>query len=328
MKYTAFKDLVETVRRSRDLSALAPCYVVFGDDAYLRRSAVGLPKSLLDADYLSFNFSSVSLSEGVESIVETLNTYPVFDELRITVVPDVAEKLSDADKESLVAYLKEPNPAAVLVLVCEEGAEKGLPARCEKVDCNRMDEDSVAGLVAELLREPPSRRMGRAALHELYSRTFGDMSRIACETAKLKAYCDDEITVAAVREMTTPDLDVQIYELSEAVSAKRTEKSLAVMDAFFKDGVKPMTVLGLLYGHYRKMLHVELHKNTPDAALAEMLGVKPGALYHIRRISQNYTQMRLKKCVDFLHGLQFAVLTGKRTETGALHEAVLTLLNM
>lgn len=89
-----------------------------------------------------------------------------------------------------------------------------------------------------------------------------------------------------------------------------------------------MTVLGLLYGHYRKMLHVELHKNTPDAALAEMLGVKPGALYHIRRISQNYTQMRLKKCVDFLHGLQFAVLTGKRTETGALHEAVLTLLNM
>ena len=323
MKYTAFKDLVETVRRSRDLSALAPCYVVFGDDAYLRRSAVGLPKSLLDADYLSFNFSSVSLSEGVESIVETLNTYPVFDELRITVVPDVAEKLSDADKESLVAYLKEPNPAAVLVLVCEEGAEKGLPARGR---CSASTSPSPAP--AGVLREPPSRRMGRAALHELYSRTFGDMSRIACETAKLKAYCDDEITVAAVREMTTPDLDVQIYELSEAVSAKRTEKSLAVMDAFFKDGVKPMTVLGLLYGHYRKMLHVELHKNTPDAALAEMLGVKPGALYHIRRISQNYTQMRLKKCVDFLHGLQFAVLTGKRTETGALHEAVLTLLNM
>ena len=147
MKYTAFKDLVETVRRSRDLSALAPCYVVFGDDAYLRRSAVGLPKSLLDADYLSFNFSSVSLSEGVESIVETLNTYPVFDELRITVVPDVAEKLSDADKESLVAYLKETNPAAVLVLVCEEGAEKGLLAGCEMVDCTSMDEDSVAGLV-------------------------------------------------------------------------------------------------------------------------------------------------------------------------------------
>ena len=75
------------------------------------------------------------------------------------------------------------------------------------------------------------------------------------------------------------------------------------------------------------MLHAELHKNEPDAAVAALLGVKPGALYHIRRVSGKYSQMKLKRAVDYLADLQFAVLTGKRLEGSAMHEAVLTLLN-
>lgn len=37
--------------------------------------------------------------------------------------------------------------------------------------------------------------------------------------------------------------------------------------------------------------------------------------------------MKLKRAVDDLADLQFAVLTGKRLEGSAMHEAVLTLLN-
>ena len=88
-----------------------------------------------------------------------------------------------------------------------------------------------------------------------------------------------------------------------------------------------MTALNLLYGYYRRMLHAELHKGEPDADVAASLGIKPGALYHLRRVSGKYSPARLKKCVDYLHELQFAVLTGKRSEGSAMHDAVLTLLS-
>lgn len=328
MKFTSLREHLQAAKAQSDGAALFPCYVVYGDDAWLRQTAVGMFRGLLDPDYDSFNFTRVSVVDGADVIVDTLNTYPVFDELRVVVVTDVSDKLSDADKETFAAYVAHPNPAAVFVVVCEEGAEKSLGFKAEKVDCNKLDEDSVAQMVSTMLAQTPARRMGGAALHELYTRTRGDMSRVVCEIAKLKAYCDDEITREAVCEMTTPDLDVQIFELSEAVSGKRAEKSLTVLDSFFKDGVRPMTVLNLLYGHYRKMLHVELQKGMPDNELAALLGVKTGALYHLRRVSGSYSQVRLKKCVDYIHELQFSVLTGKRNETSALHEAVLTLLNI
>ena len=75
------------------------------------------------------------------------------------------------------------------------------------------------------------------------------------------------------------------------------------------------------------MLHALLHKDEPDTAVAALLGVKPGALYHVRKVSGAYTQVKLKKCVDRLHELQCAVLTGKRAEESAMHEAVLTLMS-
>ena len=84
----------------------------------------------------------------------------------------------------------------------------------------------------------------------------------------------------------------------------------------------------MLYNQYRKMLHAELHKTDDAEALASMLEISSKALYHVRRVSKNYTQMRLKQAVDYLHGLQYSILSGKRLEHTAVHDAVLTLLNI
>lgn len=324
MKYTALKSHLDRT----DGKPLASCYVVYGDDAWLRQSAVGMFRALVNPDYASFNCSSVSAADGAEVAVGMLNTFPMFDVLRVVIVPDVQEKFSDADKATYERYLASPNPEAVLVLVCEESAEKYASFKgAEKVDCNRLAEDEIAVLVDGMLREEPVRTMQRAALHELVSRTLSDMSRISCEVSKLKAYCDSDITRADVCEMTSAEPDVQIFQLSDAVGSGNAGRALEVLDALTGDGVRPMTVLNLLYGYYRRMLHAELHKGEPDADVAALLGIKPGALYHLRRVSGKYSQVRLKKCVDYLYELQFAVLTGKRSEGSAMHDAVLTLLS-
>lgn len=219
MKFTDLKEHLRAAAVGSDAGALLPCYTVYGDDAYLKQSAVRMFAKLVNPDYSSFNFSVIPFADGAEKVVETLNTFPVFDVLRVVAVTDVSDKYPD--EAVLAAYLKSPNPSSVLVLVCEEGAEKSLGFKAEKVDCNKLDEKSLASVVGELLAEPPARKMDAAALRELSSRTLGDMSRIACEIQKLKSYSDDVITKDDVAVMTAPEPDFQIYELAEAVSKKK-----------------------------------------------------------------------------------------------------------
>ena len=327
MKYTALKAHLDAARTAA-VRAFAPCYVICGDDAWLRQSAVGMFRALVDPDYASFNYTSLSAADGAEEAVITLNTFPVFDTLRVVVLFDVDGKLNAADAAAYGNYLAAPNPDAVFVVVCEDGAEKNSVWQdAEKVDCNRLAEDDIAVIVGGMLKEEPNRTMDRAALHELVTRTLSDMSRISCEVAKLKAYCDSEIRREDVCAMTAAEPDYQIFQLSDALGAKDKPRALRVLTALLDDGLRPMTVINLLYSYYRRMLHALLHKDEPDTAVAALLGVKPGALYHVRKVSGAYTQVKLKKCVDRLHELQCAVLTGKRSEESAMHEAVLTLMS-
>ena len=152
------------------------------------------------------------------------------------------------------------------------------------------------------------------------------MARVVSETNKLKAYANETITRADVEEMVVPDLDFQVYELSSAIAEKDGNEALKMLNLFFANGVRGVTILNLIYDRYRKMLHAELNKNKTNDEIGQMLGMKSGAVYYLRKTSIKYSQVRLKKCVDYLHKMQFDVLSGKRAEASALQEAVLQLL--
>ena len=87
MKYTALKEYLAAAKAEGNAS-LRPCYVIFGDDAWLRQSAVGMFRALADPDYAAMNCTVLSAQDGAEEAVFTLNTFPVFDTIRIVVVTD------------------------------------------------------------------------------------------------------------------------------------------------------------------------------------------------------------------------------------------------
>ena len=103
MKYTALKAHLDAVRAGA--AAPKPCYIVFGDDAWLRQSAVAMFRTLVEEDYASFNFTAMPASDGAEEAVFTLNTFPVFDLRRVVAVTDVTEKFSAADAKAFDDYL-------------------------------------------------------------------------------------------------------------------------------------------------------------------------------------------------------------------------------
>ena len=330
-----------------------PIYVVSGADAYLRGSAVSLFKGIVDPEYADFNLSVIPYGQGVSSAVDALSLFPVFDERKVVIIPDFPSKISEQDKGLILDYLSSYNPSAIFVIVYEEAESKNdskdkpgqedkqdkasagktmanfvKESRLTLVDCSKLDESTVAVELEGILKEHPAKSIEPRALKALIEKTLGDMSRIVCEVRKLKSYSDNTITLQDVETMVAPDLEFAIYTFAGAVSEQQSEEALEIVDTFFKQGVKADTLITLLYGQYRKMLHAELNKNVDKKTLATLLGVSEGQVYHIRRVSQNYSQTRLKQIVDYLHNLQYAVRMGKRVDVTAVHDAVLTLLNI
>ena len=91
--------------------------------------------------------------------------------------------------------------------------------------------------------------------------------------------------------------------------------------AFFCAVTGPGSFTGIRIG-------ISAVKGLCAATGAPALGVKAYAVTMGRKAAARYTPVRLKKCVDTLHSVQYDMLTGRIGKDSALHTAVLTLLTI
>lgn len=326
MKYSELKAHINSALAGD--GAFFAVYTVVGDDDYLKCDAVAMFKSAVAPEYADFNLGIFSGDDSIPDAIDALYTFPVFDERKVVILT-LTDKLSASGKDALAGYMRQPSETSVLAVVCDAENAKALKSKnTQTVDCSKLDKNEIVNAVFELAAKKPSITIDSDAAAELIERTQGSMARIVSEMSKLKAYCDGTVSKSDVEDMVSADLDFQIYALANAVSVKDANLALRTMDVFFKNGIRPMTVLSMLYDQYRKMLHAELNKDMSNEQLASYLNMKGGAVYYLRKASGGYSQVRLKKSVDCLHGLQYDVLSGRRLEGSALHEAVLELLSI
>lgn len=322
LKYGELKKHIDDVMAKN--ANFAPAYVVSGEDEYLRSQTIAQLKSVADEDFADLNVTRLTADDGVVAAIDTLLTYPVFGEYRVVVLT-LSQKPTDADKELIKKYVSSPSETSVFVIDCDADSANTLKGKgFERIECSKLEPPELERMIRELCA--PTHTIDRDALGELINRTQGYMSRIAGEITKLKDYCELRITLDDVCSLVATDLDYQIYALADAVSRKDADMAFSVLDSFYKNGIRSMRIINQLYDKYRKMLHAELNKGLSNDDLGNLLGMKGGAVYHLRKVSCGYSQMRLKRSVDYLHSLQVDVLSGRRTESSALQQAVLELL--
>lgn len=324
MKYTEFQQHVKSALDGG--GNFAPVYIVCGDDDYLKDSALNALKCIVDCDYADFNLSVIS--NDLQGAIDSAYTFPMFDEHRVVVLR-LENALLESEKQALEKYLSEPSDRSVLAIDCDDEIAKSVKSKkAQIVNCSRLENAELVGEIKAFAQKAPSIKIELDAINELIERTQGSMARIASEITKLKSYSDGVITKQDICQMVSADIDFQIYELANAVSEKNANKALEVLDVFFKNGIRGVTIINRLYDKYRNMLHAELNKGMSNDELAKLLNMKSGAVYFLRKVSSGYSQMRLKRCVDYLHDLQFDVLSGARNDVSAIHEAVLQLLTI
>lgn len=244
-----------------DKEALAPAYLLTGEDGFLVERALGriLARSVDGAarDFnLDFFYARDSRTADIVSQAETL---PMMAERRTVVVKE-ADRLKDL--EPLTSYMGDPSPATVLVLVAE-GAERSREAALSKslgrhgvtVHFYRPSDAEILRWIARIADEAGYRMEADASSH--LKDVLGDnLALIEAELVKVFNFVGDRktVTLGDVREAVGDFGMPLVFELVDQVADKNTGRALEMLHRLLREGEQPLMVLAMLSRHWRRLI--------------------------------------------------------------------------
>ena len=304
---------------------LRPAYVWVGDEAFFRkRCRDAVIKHLVPAEMREFGVYEFDLLET--SLAEVLNrarTPSLMAPFQVFFVRGVKQLYGrgshEEEFEAIEAYVRDPNPAALLIFIADhisipadarrmemadrdrfERLRETLGEYCGIVELARVEEGDAARWVLDTASAQGVKVEADAA-RELVDALGADMMMIASELEKLILYAGERkrITLGEVEAMILAAKQRSLYELTDAISAKDRKRALEILDAILSTADGEDAAIGHLFmlaKTFRQML-VILEKNVRDSraiwqALWQGFRVPPFAAEDVIRQARRYKSRR------------------------------------
>jgi DNA polymerase-3 subunit delta len=228
-------------RLERDLAgqALAPLYVLSGDDVQARGEAVELLKTLVEPEIAALNLHLIQEGKlSAQALVDLARTFPMMGGRRVLVLTDPRLLGGDeTEREIIRTYLESPSPETVIVL------------STPKMDRRREPDKTLCKLGRDLLFERPREyEMGRWIAARARARGLAlsgegaealaalvgtDTSRAMGELEKLALYTGGgsrgPIGLEEVDAVVGPGRATGIFELDDALLSRDPDRSVSVV---------------------------------------------------------------------------------------------------
>lgn len=307
-------------------------YRLTGTDGYLRSSVVGQLMAIVPEDQREWNYLRLEGDCKVDDILSAAETMALGAEYRIVEVRDVVRTLNEKEKQAMLAYAQSPNDVCVLILNGCGNTFDAIASYCVTVDCNRMERGDLIEYLADVLRRE-GYRIERKALSDLTDACAADTGKCVQELHKLMLYRADtkEIRATDVAELTPPDTETKVFELTNAMQRGQFDRAIEVLQLLLDRGEKPAYLLATVTASYRRMFHIAT-SNAQDKTLARVLGMSEGALAVNRKIVQSARKtipgyiLKLKQTVDSLYELELGFKGGQYTPEVALEMAIARIM--
>jgi DNA polymerase-3 subunit delta len=261
-------------------------HLITGDDESLVLSAIGdLLKQLVGAGDRTLMVDDFDNEDyELRAVVDAAQTPPFLTDRRVVVARGVG-RFKAEDVVPLVAYLDDPLPSTDLVLVGGGGrlvkaltdAVKGAggiaiqtaaPTRAKERAGWFEDQIRASGLklephavqrLAEWLGEDAGRLQG---ILETLQSTYGN---------------GKTLRVADVSPFFGDAGGVPPWDLTDAIDKGDTTRALQLLHRMMRAGERhPLQVMGILHGHYSKLLSLDGANARDEASAAAVMGIKPG----------------------------------------------------
>lgn len=244
-------------------------FAYFGKENALKEEALEvlrrrfLVDSNVDLNY-TFFYSDQLEPQAFQDVV---NTQPFLSPKRLVVVRDI-ERLSQAAKDSINSYIKNPSKNTVLVLTTDleiKGADLEKDALFKAI-LKYAKVQIFAPLVGTRLNRY---LIDRAALHKktvteeaiklLIENLGNDLRFLKRAIEELSIYVGEKprIEKGDVEALIGKSLEESVFTLTKTICDRRTARSLSILSGLLKGSVSPENIIGAIGAEFRKILKVK-----------------------------------------------------------------------
>ncbi len=310
-----YRDYEQQVSQQIEAQSFAPVYLICGEQTYLRTYNIRRLQKAILGDGDAMNAAVLSGPDvRASQVMELAETLPFFAERRvITLTETEFLKKTGDEPEKLAEYLsrmpetthlilEEPAPNATYKLY-KAIAKIGLVVRCDLAVGDRplpQDVDQLRRWAAGLFAGDGLSISGPVL--ELFLQCSGtDMLNIQSEEAKLASYCmgRNAVTPQDIQAIGTPVVKDRIFDMIEAIAARKRPEALAIYMDLVKLQTPPQVILALMTRQYNQLLQILELSSMGDRELATELGLNPWALGNkLRPLVKGYSVERLEKSLE------------------------------
>lgn len=304
-------------------------YIIYGDDNYVLSKAYGLIYNALNITMPELNeYKFDGDTIDCEDVSRALLTMPMMSDKKMIYINGISKpKITNIDK--LIEYFQMPNTSSVLVINAGDNIKDWdkLKNIVTLVDCNRLKIEVLRSVILSELAKH-NKQITATAISKLCDYTLNDLSSISNEIVKLVSYVEGGIiTDKDVDAIVNKSFEFQIYELSEALAKKQSDRCFEIIASLKdkKDNIK--LILPTISNHFRRLFYIAI-TNSTTSELATMLGVKEFAIKKGIEQSRLFTKKQLKDIVDSFAELDFETKKSDISLDNAIDYIVLKILNM
>lgn len=307
---TFYKDIRE--------KQMKPCCLLYGREQFL----VEWAKNTIVAKYASdvsrqFDVISIGGAEtDVDRILESSETLPVFSEKKLVIVEDFSvlegeknKNIEENDIERLIQYIENPSRDTILIFTCGEKPDKRrrlfktIQKHALVYEFGRLEPGDLNQWVIKRFHSY-GKEIGRRELEKMISLSgyFDKDSDYTLyhfdhDISKVVLHAEgDRIRMEDVEKTVAGNINTNIFQLIEYVSAGEKQKAFDLLGDLFLYGETEYGLLALLYRQYEILLNIRQlsESGMSPKAMAEALGLRDFVVAKSRRLAQQYSQEQLK----------------------------------
>ena len=251
----------EELRRELKEKRLAPLYLLFGAEDYLRDMAARRisDEALRGASLREFNEASFSLaSVDVQQAIAAAEQLPMMAERRVVRITDFS-KLREADEGALLRYLARPVESSVVIFIADEldkrrKLSKTLLDACVSVEFETLSDNELAVWARDHLKRLKAETDERT-LRQIITLVGTSVRRLANELEKLAtaALPSGFITMELVEALVGHSRELSNFELTDRLIAKDRKGALKTLRRLLDNDAEPVMLVGLIASNYHRL---------------------------------------------------------------------------
>ncbi|MEO8436336.1 MAG: DNA polymerase III subunit delta [Pyrinomonadaceae bacterium] len=251
------KDLERELKQGK----LAPVYLLFGPEGYLRDEAARAvtDEALRDTLLREFNESAFNLFQtDVQTAIAAAEQLPMMASRRVVRLRDFT-KLLDADEEALLRYLARPSESTVMIFVAEDvdkrrKLSKTLMQECAAFEFTYLKVPELRAWARNYLKSLKS-EIDEQTLQQVIELVGNDVRILSNELNKLAtaALPNGRITAELVEALVGRSRELSNFDLADHLIARNRRRALETLKHLLADGAEPVMLIGLIASNYHRL---------------------------------------------------------------------------